>query len=175
MRGKVHRTVYYVEGETERTFIESLAKELQLIRPGKVRVLNIANQLLGSYERRRFTPDETAVFVFDTDIQPTDTLKRNAEILEKEKKARSLRDYLFVLQVPNLEGEILRCCSRIHRIREFFGTRNDSDFKQMMAQAKTLKTTLERNGFDPSLLWSAKSPASYTAYSNHHERILILQ
>lgn len=43
------RIVYYVEGETEETFIGSLKGEMTLILPGRIRVFNAANKPLSNF------------------------------------------------------------------------------------------------------------------------------
>ena len=58
------RIVYYVEGETEETFIGSLKGEMTLILPGRIRVFNVVNKPLSNFIRRGFSQNEIAVFVF---------------------------------------------------------------------------------------------------------------
>lgn len=164
------RIVYYVEGETELAFVHSLKNELCLIRPGRAKVLNIVNQPISNFIRRQFKMDEIAVFIFDTDAIETRTLESNIKILEQEKRNKHIKDFFFIMQVPNLEGEIMRSCS-LKRIRDFFGDRNDSDFKSNMTKSKTLKVALERNNFNIDVLWSIPPLNEFSKYESQPKRI----
>lgn len=156
------RIVYFVEGEDEVTFINAM-KEAGHIPPGSIRVFNIINKKLSSFERRFFKKDELAVFVFDTDVENTSILDDNITILNKDKRDKNLKDFKFLMQVRNLEDEILRSCN-IHRIKEFFGNKSDSDFKSSMAQAKTLKTVLLRHNFDFTQIWRTRPDNCFEKY-----------
>lgn len=93
-------------------------------------------------------------------------------MLEIEKKRKQLKDYLFILQVPNLEGELIRSCSKLSKIKDFFSSNKDSDFKPMMAQAKSLKVTLERHGFDFGKLWILSPTNEFARYKNGKKQIV---
>ena len=166
------RIVYYVEGETEETFIGSLKGEMSLILPGRIRVFNVVNKPLSNFIRRGFSQNEIAVFVFDTDTGKIEILEQNISMLEIEKKRKKLKDYLFILQVPNLEGELIRSCSKLSKIKDFFSSNKDSDFKPMMAQAKSLKVTLERHGFDFGKLWILSPTNEFARYKNGKKQIV---
>lgn len=158
------RLVYFVEGEDEITFIKALKADFY-IPSGAVRAFNIVNRRLSNFERRQFKKDELAVFVFDTDVESTAILEENIRILDKDRRDRKLKDFKFIMQVRNLEDEILRSC-KIGKIREFFGTRSDSDFKSAMAQAKSLHNVLLRHEFDFSRMWNTRPGNCFDKYLN---------
>lgn len=166
--------VYYVEGEDERTLITSLKSELKVIHPGTVKILNLVNHKITNYERMQLTKDTIAVFVFDTDVEQLEQLEENISILKKTKRDRSLKDFIFILQVPNLEGELLRSCN-ISRIREFLNSKTDSDFKTDMAQAKGLHYTLKRHSFDIDKFWCTAPRNCFSQYENSAHKVKLKQ
>ncbi len=168
------RLVYYVEGEDERTLVTTLKSESKLIRPGTIRILNIVNHRIPNYERMQFTKDTSAVFVFDTDIQHLEKLKENIDILNRSKRDRQLKDFLFILQVPNLEGELIRSCN-INRIKDFLNSKSDSDFKTDMVQAKGLHNTLKRHGFNIDKFWCTTPQNVFARYENSAHKVKLRQ
>lgn len=75
--------VYFVEGECEKKFISALKEKPELILPGKVTVHNIVTNYIPKSRLLSISPETIVVFVFDTDVQKTDVLKKNIEYIEK--------------------------------------------------------------------------------------------
>ena len=71
----VERYIYLCEGQIEKKVLETLIKELHLIKPGKIEVFNvIQNKLKNSYiaAHSKYTH---FVLVFDTDTNNSDKVK----------------------------------------------------------------------------------------------------
>lgn len=74
---------YFVEGESEQVLISTLKTELGLIVPGKVEILNIVQNIIGTNRLRVLQPGTVAILVYDTDVGTVDILKKNIAALKK--------------------------------------------------------------------------------------------
>ena len=72
-----NRFVYFVEGDTEKRLIEVLKTDLQVIKPGKVRKLNVIEQVITQRDLMQYPDKSVLVFLFDTDTSKADILTKN--------------------------------------------------------------------------------------------------
>lgn len=101
-------------------------------------------------------------------------LRENIDILDRSKRDRHLKDFLFVLQVPNLEGELIRSCN-ISRIKDLLNSKSDSDFKTDIVQAKGLHNTLKRHGFNIDKFWCTTPQNDFAQYENSSHKVKLRQ
>ncbi len=140
---------YYVEGDDEKKFLQVLKTDLQVIRPGKIQVFNVANKIMTKTRLITLKKDTTIVVVFDTDAVNLEILNKNIEMMNHMPNVKSV---LTVLQVQNLEDELTRCC-RLKRAEELIGSRNKGEFKSRFLKISNLDRILIKNGFDIDRLW----------------------
>lgn len=141
---------YYVEGDDEEKLIKILNTRLNAIRPGKVQKLNVIECEIPDAVLRTLRPKTMVVFVFDTDTGNFDTLRKN---IKKLNSYAHISEVVLVPQVPNLEGELLRCCS-IKKITELFGSKSRKEFKTDFLRISNLDAKLLEHGFDIHRLWT---------------------
>ena len=77
------RCMYYVEGQCEEQLINVLKAEPRRLTPGKVKVHNIIQEEIPRREVNMIGQGTTVVFVYDTDVEKTDVLKKNIEHVMK--------------------------------------------------------------------------------------------
>ena len=81
---KMNKVVYFVEGECEEKLINALKQEPSAIRPGKVKKINVIQNVLSTSQLIQIQTGTIVVLVFDTDVPQTDCLKKNLKLLEKK-------------------------------------------------------------------------------------------
>ena len=82
---------YYVEGETEKVFIEQIKNKYVL--SGKIDVLNILQNEIKNSRLMNIKPDTTIVLIFDTDVEEEGLLKKlenNIKILRGSKRVKEI-------------------------------------------------------------------------------------
>ena len=72
---KTNRVIYFVEGECEAKLINALKEIPAAIRPGKVKIINVIQNLISASQLVQIQAGTTVVLVFDTDVPKTDCLK----------------------------------------------------------------------------------------------------
>ena len=77
------RCMYYVEGQCEEQLINVLKAEPRRLTPGKVKVHNIIQEEIPRREVNMISQGTTVVFVYDTDVEKTDVLKKNIDHVMK--------------------------------------------------------------------------------------------
>ena len=140
---------YFVEGECEKKIVDVL-KENGAIISGKSMVFNPVQNLFNMMHIRPLSPNTIIVMIFDTDTPDTQALSDNLRFLKKQP---AIRDVICVPQVRNLEEEIIRS-TNIKTLREFFGCKRDSEFKQRFLEEKHLMEKLKAHHFDLNQFWS---------------------
>ena len=140
---------YYVEGECEKKLLEALKEQNDLILPGKIEVFNVVNKELTDMYLRLLSEKTTVVFLFDTDIEKTDILRKN---ISKVKKNGRIRDLWLVIQVKNLEDELLRS-TVVRHVQDLVGCSTEKEFKHAFIVEKNLFEKLNNHGFDLSKMW----------------------
>ena len=81
-----NRFVYFVEGDTEKRLIEVLKTDLQVIKPGKVRKLNVIEQVITQRDLMQYPDKSVLVFLFDTDTSKADILTKSPNLHQVAEK-----------------------------------------------------------------------------------------
>lgn len=143
------RLHYFVEGQCEQKLARTLIDH-NLIRPGKIYVLNPVQEQIKPTHIRTLSPQTNVVLLFDTDIANTDILIKNISLL---KSHPNIRRIITIPQFRNLEEELLRCTD-VKQIRNLVNCHHNSDFKTAFIEEKHLYEKLQAHHFDISKLWS---------------------
>lgn len=146
---------YYVEGECE----EKLIRVFQHVekcgfKPGKIEILNPANQIISSLRINQLKKGTTVALVYDTDHVNVNVLKSNYESL---KKSRNIEEIYHVQSIKNFEDEMVYSSS-ISSVNEIFSTKSVGDFKKKFINHRELVKKLEDISFSVELIWSRCSP-----------------
>ena len=76
------KCVYFVEGACEKKLIEALKEKPSLIYPGQIKVHNVIQDKILNSVLMNLSPGSRVVFVFDTDKEETEQLKKEYRIRE---------------------------------------------------------------------------------------------
>lgn len=158
---------YFVEGEDEEKLIQELKNVLQVIRPGRVQKLNVIDNEISDVILRTLHPKTMVVLVFDTDTGKYDILQKN---IKKLSVAAHVTEVVLVPQVPNLEGELLKCC-KIKNITDLLGSKSNREFKTDFLRVTNLSAKLLEHGFDYHRLWTCAFQLGKSGNKNGAERI----
>ena len=150
--------VYFVEGKCEATLISALKEYPPRILAGRIRVFNVVANLIPRSQLIAIQANSTVVFVFDTDVPITDTLKKNIELIDRYCTRVKI---LYLPQVINLEDELVRCTD-IKRIAELTGSKSSSNFKSDFCALSNCRSVLDRHKLDVAMLWTPKLPDEFT-------------
>ncbi len=159
---------YYVEGEDEKKFIDTLKTKLRVIRPGKVQKLNPVSQVVTDMRLRALAPGTMAVLVFDTDAGNPDILKENIKLLEA---CVSVSEIVLIPQVPNLEGELLRSCN----IRSLLNSKSRKEFKSDIIRVTNLENKLRQHQFNINLFWCGSPTPPYQDFENQAAKVKLVK
>ena len=97
-----NKCIYYVEGPCEQQLIAALKQNPAKLIPGKIKVLNVIQNLIPKSQMLSIQSGTTVVLVFDTDVEQTAKLKKNLELLTRYCGKLQI---IFLPQVLNLEDE----------------------------------------------------------------------
>ncbi len=111
---------------------------------------------------RVLSKDTILVFVFDTDTDNIDVLRKN---INKANKASNIKAVRLITQVKNIEDELVRS-TNIKRIEELLNSRSKTDFKRDFIRERHLKQKLEAKGFDIGLLWCKEPTGVFVGIKN---------
>ena len=151
--------VYLCEGECEKQLIMALQVAPGLIVQGTSRVLNVVQNKIPSSLGLKWDRNTVVVFVFDTDVQVTDQLKKNIETVRKKSEAT----LVTVGQVLTLEDELVRCTdvSQVIMLTKSTGIKNfKSDFNRKTSVE--CRKMLDRHEFDIQKLWCKDVPGTFS-------------
>lgn len=96
--------LYIVEGEIEKRFIEQL-KQMNLIIPGKVRVFNLMQKVVGDTDSLLDRRVDCIFCIIDTDCKTKDYLEK---LRSNVKKLQKISKHVSILaQKDNFEGELI--------------------------------------------------------------------
>ena len=165
------KCVYYVEGSCEEQLINALKMEPRKMIPGKVKVFNIIQNEIPRREVNMITTGTLVVFVFDTDVNKTDVLKKN---LDHVKKYAAQVKIVYLAQVLNFEDELVRATG-LKKVHEMTKSKSLRDFKSDFCQMKTIdcRHALDRHHLDVSKLWSANPPVCFSFISQNGNAVKI--
>ena len=163
-----NRFVYFVEGDTEKRLIEVLKTDLQVIKPGKVRKLNVIEQVITQRDLMQYPDKSVLVFLFDTDTSKADILTKN---LSFSKKMANIGKVICIPQVRNMEEELEFSCVNIRDVTEITQSRSRSDFKRDFLRERNLVAKLAESGFDMERLWSRQPCGVFRNVNNASDLI----
>lgn len=164
-----HRCIYYVEGACEQQLLAALKQVPSKLIPGKIKVLNVVQNLIPKSQMLSIQAGTVIVLVFDTDIAHTIVLKKNLELLKRY--CRRIK-VIFLPQVPNLEAELVRCTDvrRVEELTKSDGIKNFKvDFCRM--NPSECRLMLERHQLDCDRLWMTKTPDAFSFVKNNGAQI----
>ena len=153
------KCVYLTEGECEEKLIAALKEEPSLLMPGKVKKFNVIQEELKTSQLVTFTPGSMVVLVFDTDVEMTEHLKKNIELLER--RCNSVK-VVTVAEVLNFEDELERC-TNVAKAQEITRSSSLSEFKGAFCRMKPVecRRSLERHNLDMKKLWCKEPKNSF--------------
>lgn len=161
---------YFVEGECEEKLIDALKmSSINGILPGKVEVFNVINKRLTPARLVIIPKDAVIILVYDVDIEKTDILEENLELL----KTHGYKHIHHVHSINNFEDEIV-FSTNITNIHKMYSTNNIEEFKTKFMHQSNILNKLKRYKFDSNKLWSRlvkKGP--FKKYSNEESIKLI--
>lgn len=154
---KMNKVVYFVEGECEEKLINALKQEPSAICPGKVKKINVIQNVLSTSQLIQIQTGTIVVLVFDTDVPQTDCLKKNLKLLEK--KCTQVKT-ICLAQVLNLEDELVRCTDVAH-IEDLTHSRSRRDFKRDFCATTNTRNLLEQHQINVAGLWTTTPPEEF--------------
>ncbi|MBQ9211684.1 MAG: hypothetical protein IJ153_11285 [Clostridia bacterium] len=167
------RCLYFVEGPCEKQFIEALNRiQPYRLLPGKVEVFNIVQEEIPRKRVNAVHPGTIVVFVFDTDVNKTDVLKKN---IEHVKKYASEIKIMTIAQVLNFEDEFKRSTD-VKKVQDFTRSATVSEFKTAFCQMKqdSCRYAMERHKLDLSKTWATTPPQAFSFVSMDGEKVKIV-
>lgn len=163
----MEKVVYFVEGECEEKLINALKEKPSVIRPGKVKKVNVIQNELSTSQLIQIQAGTIVVLVFDTDVPLTDHLKRNIKLLERKCTKVKL---IYLPQVLSFEDELVRC-SDVTRVEDLTHSRSRRDFKRDFCAATNTRNLLEQHHLSVSALWTKKPPEAFSFLAANSEGI----
>lgn len=160
---------YFTEGQCEEKLIKALKMKPALIIPGKVRVFNVIQNKLPVSILMTIDPGSIAVLVFDTDVEKTEHLRKNIELL---KKVCTNVEILTVAQVLNFEDEIERTTD-VNKAQDLTKSKSIAEFKSAVSKMKEIefRRALKRHNFNVAQLWIRRPQKSFAFLSQDGEVI----
>lgn len=116
-----------------------------------------------------FQPGSCVVFVFDTDVEDTNILRKNISLVESMCSQVKL---LTVMQVLTFEVEI-EYATDVKHAQELTQTATISDFKSAVNKMKDIefRNALKRHKLDMIKLWAKKMPTVVQSFQQESGRI----
>ena len=156
---KNRKCYYFTEGQCEEQLIKALKSEPALLMPGKIKIFNVIQNELPVSILMSLDPSSQVILVFDTDINVTEHLKKNIELLKKNCAGV---DVITIAQVMNFEDEIVRS-TNVSKAQNLTKSKSSSGFKSAVCRMKPVdfRRTLERHDFDISHLCAKRPPEGF--------------
>lgn len=161
--------IYFVEGKCEAKLLAALKEQPQKIISGRVKVFNVIINLIPRSQLVTIQAGTTVVFVFDTDVSITETLKKNIKLVSTY---CSKTKVIFLPQVKNLEDELVRCTD-ISNITELTRSKSKKDFKRDFCAMTNCRDVLNRHQLDVLRLWTQNPPEVFSFVPANSEFIKI--
>lgn len=145
------RIYYFVEGQCEKALVNELKNKPQLIHSGSIQIVNVVENLISKSMLAKLDGQSHVVFIFDTDTKNEDILQKNISAVKKYVPRVKLS---LIPQIENLEDELVYSCN-IKRIEDFLSkAKTVKDFKHEFTRVSNLRSTLEKNKFDITKIWT---------------------
>lgn len=152
MKIKNNPVQYFVEGDTEKAFIEQIRNKYVL--SGKIDVLNILQNEIKNSRLISIKPNTTIILIFDTDVQKKELLNRLAQNIKILKASKHIREIVIIPQVLNFEDELVYA-TNIKSIEKFIPNCTKKEFKSKFIKlGSSMVAMLEKQDFDADKLWS---------------------
>ena len=132
---------YYVEGEDERSLLNTLKLDLRCIESGKIDKFNVIQSRFTTARMRTLKTGTTVVLVYDTDVEMnTKILDENIAFLKRQK---GIKEVICIPQVRNLEDELVRACN-IKNIVDLTKSLTKADYKRDLINCSNLSDRLKK-------------------------------
>ena len=152
MKIKNNPVQYFVEGETEKAFIEQIRNKYVL--SGKIDVLNILQNEIKNSRLISIKPNTTIILIFDTDVQEKELLNRLTQNIKILKNSKHIKEVIVIPQVLNFEDELVYA-TNIKSIEKFIPNCTKKEFKSKFIKlGSKMVAMLEKHGFNTDKLWS---------------------
>ena len=152
MKIKNNPVQYFVEGETEKAFIEQIKN--QYVLSGKINVINILQNEIKNSRLMSIKPNTTIVLIFDTDVQEKELLNRLAQNIKILKASKHIKEIVVIPQVLNFEDELVYA-TNIKSIEKFIPKCTKKEFKgKFIKLGFSMVAMLEKQDFNADKLWS---------------------
>ena len=159
--------IYFVEGKCEAALLAALKERPQKIVSGRVKIFNVIEKLIPRSQLVTIQVGTTIVFVFDTDVPITESLKKNIQLVSTYCSKPKL---VFLPQVMNLEDELVRCTD-IRNISELTRSKSAKDFKRDFCAMTNCRDVLDRHQLDVLRLWTQNPPEVFRFIPSNSEII----
>lgn len=161
---------YYVEGEDERSLLNTLKLDLRCIESGKIDKFNVIQSRFTTARMRTLKTGTTVVLVYDTDVEMnTKILDENIAFLKRQK---GIKEVICIPQVRNLEDELVRACN-IKNIVDLTKSLTKADYKRDLINCSNLSDRLKKCKFDIIKIWAEIPKNNFKKYGNDSEKIKI--
>ena len=162
---------YFVEGPCEKVFVKAfMFCDGQSFQEGQIEVINFVNERISRAFARTIQRNSKVVIVIDTDVENTEILDSNIDMLQKVSMI-SKEDIYIVMSIHSFEDEIVYSCLNVSNIHQLFSTSGISEFKKKFIAHKELNKKLESVGFDMNKIWSRKPTNVFSKYQNNGNKI----
>lgn len=167
------RVIYFVEGECEETLIHALKMQPSLVCPGKVRKHNVIQDLIPKSILLSIKPRTQVVFVFDTDVERTDILKKN---MDRIHQYCSQIVIVHLMQVLNFEDEMVRSTD-VKKAQDLTKSKSISNFKHDFGRMnpKECRQNLKRHRFDIHKIWVTKPRKNFSDFEQNGNLIKVIK
>ena len=161
--------VYLAEGECEEKLLNALKQKPAQISPGRVKKFNVVQNELKASHLMSFPSGSNVVLVFDTDVEETECLKKNIELLKSQ---FGKVEITTIPQYLNFEQEMERCTD-VAKAPDLTKSSNVSDFKKTVNRMKEadFRSLLKRHKFDKTKLWIKNPPEAFRFVKQQSDRI----
>ena len=145
---------YYVEGEDERSLLNTLKLDLRCIESGKIDKFNVIQSRFTTARMRTLN---------------TKILDENIAFLKRQK---GIKEVICIPQVRNLEDELVRACN-IKNIVDLTKSLTKADYKRDLINCSNLSDRLKKCKFDITKIWAEIPKNNFKKYGNDSEKIKI--
>ena len=149
---------YYVEGEDERSLLNTLKLDLRCIESGKIDKFNVIQSRFTTARMRTLKTGTTVVLVYE-----------NIAFLKRQK---GIKEVICIPQVRNLEDELVRACN-IKNIVDLTKSLTKADYKRDLINCSNLSDRLKKCKFDITKIWAEIPKNNFKKYGNDSEKIKI--
>lgn len=171
MNSRGRRCIYFVEGECERTFVNAMKIPPSGLIPGKVKICNVAQDIIPKSYLMAIQPGTIVALIFDTDKGGAGVLGRN---IQRIKKYCINVTIVTMAQVDRFEHEIERGTD-VKSAHELTKSRSEKNFKSSMSQMKPVdcRNLLERHKIDLGNMWVTMPPAPFSDFVQNGYRVKV--